>query len=77
MKILSFDASGYWIWSKRLEQGQFGQRGAASEGKRVLNRTALLALLEGVDIEIVCGFRSNPITESGASRSLIPIQPDH
>ena len=53
MKILSFDASGYWIWSKRLEQGQFGQRGAASEGKRVLNRTALLALLEGVDIEIV------------------------
>ena len=24
-----------------------------------------------------CGFRSNPITESGASRSLIPIQPDH
>ena len=25
---------------------------------------------------LVCGFRSNPITESGASRSLIPIQPD-
>ena len=25
----------------------------------------------------VCGFRSNPITESGASRSPIPIQPDH
>ena len=24
-----------------------------------------------------CGFRSNPITESGASRSPIPIQPDH
>ena len=24
-----------------------------------------------------CGFRSNPITESGASRSLIPIQADH
>ena len=25
----------------------------------------------------VCGFRSNSITDSGASRSLIPIQPDH
>ena len=24
-----------------------------------------------------CGFRSNSITDSGASRSLIPIQPDH
>ena len=25
----------------------------------------------------VCGFRSKPITESGASRSPIPVQADH
>ena len=29
------------------------------------------------DYGMFCGFRSNPITDSGASRSLIPIQPDH
>ena len=23
LKILAFDTGGYWIWSKRLEQGQF------------------------------------------------------
>ena len=29
------------------------------------------------NLGVACGFRSNPITESGASRSPIPIQPDH
>ena len=52
IKILAFDAGGYWVWSKRLEQGQFGLGGATKEMKRELNRTALLALIEGVDIKI-------------------------
>ena len=27
-KVLSFDGRGYWVWSKRLEAGRFGSRGA-------------------------------------------------
>ena len=33
LKILAFDTGGYWIWSKRLEQGQFGPHGGAKEGE--------------------------------------------
>ena len=47
LKILGFDTGGYWIWSKRLEQGQFALDRGAKELKRELNRTALLALVEG------------------------------
>ena len=53
LKILAFDTDGYWIWSKRLEQGQFGPHGGAKEGKRILSRTDLLALLEGIDMQII------------------------
>ena len=37
----------------------------------------VLSTRDVISFEADCGFRSNPITESGASRSLIPIQPDH
>ena len=53
LKILGFDTGGYWIWSKRLEQSQFALGRRAQEPKRELNRTALLALVEGVDIQII------------------------
>ena len=53
LKILGFDTGGYWIWSKRLEQGQFALGRGAKELKRELNRTALLTLVEGVDIKIL------------------------
>ena len=53
LKILAFDTGGYWIWSKRLEQGQFALGRGEEEVKRELNRTALLALVEGVDIKIL------------------------
>ena len=53
LKILGFDTGGYWIWGKRLEQGQFALGRGAQEAKRELNRTALLALVEGVDIKIL------------------------
>ena len=29
------------------------------------------------DVTVVCVFRSNPITDSGRKRSLIPVQSDH
>ena len=53
LKILAFDTGGYWIWSKRLERGQFAARGDGREGKRDLSRTDLLALLEGIDMRII------------------------
>ena len=50
MKVLYFDRSGYCIWSKKLEQGQFVVRGAPG-GKRQLNWTGLKLLLEGIEIK--------------------------
>ena len=52
MKVLSFDGGGYWVWSKRLEAGRFADPGARGGRKRALDRTALLALLEGVDMVV-------------------------
>ena len=52
LKILAFDGDGYWIWSKRLEAGRFAMRGESHSGQVLLNRTALLALIEGTDIVV-------------------------
>ena len=52
LKILAFEEGGYCLWSKRLEQGQFALLGEAGEVKRGLSRTALLALLEGIDMVV-------------------------
>ena len=56
MKVLYFDRSGYCIWSKKLEQGQFVVRGAPG-GKRQLNWTQLKLLLEGIEIKKSRQFR--------------------
>ena len=50
MKVLYFDRSGYCIWSKKLEQGQFVVRGSPG-GKQQLNWTQLKLLLEGIEIK--------------------------
>jgi len=50
MKILYFDRSGYCIWSKRLEQGQFNFH-AGKANKKSLNWMQLKLLLEGIKIE--------------------------
>jgi transposase len=49
MKILYFDVSGYAIWSKRLEQGQFvtHHRG---DIKQSISFAELQCLLEGIDV---------------------------
>ena len=52
IKVLAFERGGYAIWSKRLEQGRFATLGRPGESKRALSQTALLALLEGVDIVV-------------------------
>ena len=50
MKVLYFDRTGYCIWSKRLEQGQFNVRDEG-EIKRTLNWTQLQLLLEGIEVK--------------------------
>lgn len=50
MKVLYFDRSGYCIWGKRLEQGQFNAR-LDKPGKRTLDSTQLKLLLEGIEIQ--------------------------
>ena len=52
IKVLAFEAGGYCVWSKRLEQGRFAALSAAGSVKRGLCRTEFLALLEGVDMVI-------------------------
>ncbi len=49
LKILYFDRSGYCIWSKRLESGQFVYR-RDGEVKQVLDWTRLRCLIEGIDL---------------------------
>ena len=50
MKILYFDQSGYAIWSKRLEQGQFVTHHTDSAIRRSISFAQLQCLLEGIDV---------------------------
>lgn len=49
MKIIYFDSSGYAIWSKRLEQGQFVARHSGGI-KHALTFAELQCLLEGIEL---------------------------
>jgi len=49
LKALYFDRSGYALWAKRLEQGQFHYARAAGD-KVALNVTDLKLILEGIDV---------------------------
>ena len=33
LKVLAFDGDGYWIWSKRLEAGQFAAPGRSADNR--------------------------------------------
>lgn len=50
MKVLYFDRTGYCIWAKRLEQGQFNFQ-SLSGTKESLSGVQLKLLLEGIKIE--------------------------
>jgi len=50
MKILYFEPSGYCLWGKRLEQGQFRFQPSVS-GQRSLTRTDLQLILEGIEVQ--------------------------
>lgn len=56
MKVLYFEASGYCLWSKRLERGQFHY--PVERGDKVaLDVTGLKMLLEGIDVDRAPRYR--------------------
>jgi len=52
MRILAYEEGGYALWAKRLEQGHFALAHDAVAVKQGLSRTALLALIEGIDMQV-------------------------
>jgi transposase len=50
MKILYFDRSGWALWSKRLEAGQFVRNWSDVRGGEI-DCTALKLMLEGIEIK--------------------------
>ncbi len=56
MKILYFDRTGYCIWYKRLEQGQFNFR-TNTQGKASLNWTDLQLLIEGLEVKKIRQYK--------------------
>jgi len=56
MKILYFDRSGYCIWSKRLEQGQFHYRKDGVK-KQSLDWARLKMIIEGIDTSAIHQFK--------------------
>ena len=50
MKVLYFEPSGYCLWSKRLEQGQFQVR-PHTRGQKPLSWADLQLLIEGIEVQ--------------------------
>lgn len=50
MKMLYFSATGYCLWSKRLEQGQFRVR-PSTQGQRPLTLADLQLLIDGIEVQ--------------------------
>ena len=56
MKVLYFEPSGYCLWSKRLEQGQFRVNASAS-GQRPLSWTDLQLILDGIEVQKIRQYK--------------------
>ena len=52
LKCLYFEAGGFCLWCKRLEQGQFAPLSARGADKIALSQTEFVALIEGLDLVI-------------------------
>ena len=66
MKILYFDQSGYAIWSKRLEQGQFVASHNTRAIKQSISFAQLQCLLEGIDIRHAKQYKRFRLTDNEA-----------
>ena len=66
-KVLYFDRSGYRIWSKRLEQGQFHTH-AGKVVKKALEWTDLKLIIEGIDTRSIQQYKcyQHQMTEPSA-----------
>lgn len=49
LKVLFFDRTGYCIWAKRLEAGQFNYMKSESRLKQSMDFTTLKLLIEGLE----------------------------
>lgn len=67
MKILYFDGSGYCLWCKRLEQGQFNFP-ASDELKRCLSWADLRLLLDGVAVKKMRQYKRYHHATAAANR---------
>lgn len=58
VKILMWDVSGYWVASKRLEQGRFAVRGKigqqGAKGCHAVSVAEVMSILEGIDVRQSC-----------------------
>ena len=54
VKILMWDVSGYWVASKRLEEGRFSVRGRlgpkGAKGCTAVSVAEVMNILEGIDV---------------------------
>ena len=56
IKILYFDGSGFCIWFKRLEQGQFNYRTQVGD-KQALDWVQLKLLLDGLEVKKIRQYK--------------------
>ena len=56
IKILYFDGSGFCIWTKRLEAGQFNFN-KTSAPKSLLNWLELRMIIDGIDVKNIRKFK--------------------
>jgi len=56
MKILYFEHTGYCIWSKRLEQGQFNPEHQISD-KVAVNAMDLKMIIEGIKVKKIRQYK--------------------
>jgi transposase len=64
-KILYFDRSGYCIWGKRLEQGQFNI-GKVSDDKILIDGTRLKMILEGLQARKIRQYKRYKLPDKSA-----------